>query len=174
LQAFNGIVVVLALAVLGACSSLPNSGATTFSNPPPKRGFGTVYVGRPFGGNTSVFSLPIELDGQQLTSLGPNEYTRIEVAPGPHKLKVPDDFWTRTINGIPHAVDLTVEPGKSYYLLPKTWAGNPHTQVVVMGNMAVPESTADAHSSFSVQTSGANGEPPNAFLQLSYVAPTVR
>jgi hypothetical protein len=170
LRESKGLPVAVFLALLAACSTLPNSRAN-FSSSPPKQGFGAVYVGRPFGFQTSVFPIPVELDGRPLVSLGPNEYTRVEVASGRHKLGVPESYWTRTINGIPHAVDLTVESGKSYYLLPTRWGENPHTQVVVMGNMAVPESTADAHSSFSVQTIASVGEPPPAFLKLTYVAP---
>jgi hypothetical protein len=164
--------VAASLALLAACSTLPNSGTANFSPLSPRQGFGVVYVGRPFGGGVSVFPVPIELDGRPLASLGPNDYTRVEVASGRHKLGVPEGFWTRAINGIPHTVDLSIESGKSYYLLPTIWAENPHTQVVVTGKMAVPESTADAHSSFSVQTIAAAGEPPPAFLKLSYVAPS--
>jgi hypothetical protein len=167
----KGVSVAVSLALLAACSTLPNSGTANFSPSPPKQGFGAVYVGRPFGGNVSVFPVPVELDGRPLASLGSNDYTRVEVASGRHKLGVPEGFWTRAINGIPHAVDLTIESGKSYYLLPTNWGENEHTQVVVLGNMAVPEQTADAHSSFSVQTATSAGAPPPAFLKLSYVAP---
>src|SRR5262245_50090764 len=112
----------LLLGLLGGCASVPESGggatAAKFSASPPKPGFGAVYVGRPMGWRTTVFPLPIEVDGRPLASVGPNEYARAELPPGRHSVAVPESYWTKVINGIPHPVEFTVEAGKSYYLLP--------------------------------------------------------
>jgi hypothetical protein len=113
---------------------------------------------------TSVFPLPIEVDGKPVASLGPNQYTRVELPPGRHHIGAPDTYGTRVIAGTPHPVDLTIQPGKTYYLLPTRWAGNPRTTITTVGTMAIPEVTAESHSSFSVQSS-----VPSDFLQLTYV-----
>lgn len=117
--------------------------------------------------HTSVFSLPIELDGRPLVSLGPNQYTRVEMPPGRHVIEVPNTAWSRAISGIPHPADVTVEAGKVYYLLPKRWAGESRTTLTMINNMAIPAQTAAAHSSFSVQVSSPAAAPPSDFLHLT-------
>jgi len=171
LRTFRSALVAVVLAQLAGCTTASNSGVAKFLPLPPKSGFAAVYVGRPFGFRTSVFPVPIEVDGRPLVSLGPNDYTRIDLPPGRHTLGVPESYWTRTINGMPHAVDLTLESGKSYYLLPTRWAENVRPGIAMVGNVVVPTTTADGHSSFSVQTIASAGAPPPAFLELSYVTP---
>ncbi len=138
---------------------------------PPKPGFAVLYIGRPAAGNISMFPVPIELDGQPLVSLGPNDYTKIQVPPGRHTVRVPDTYWTRVINSTPHPVELNVESGKSYYLLPTFWAGDPHLQVTVVGRTAVAETTAEGHTGFSMETVSRGGREPAKFQNLTYVAP---
>jgi hypothetical protein len=169
LRALARVVVTgLALDLLAGCSSVPSqTAATSFTPAPPRAGLASVYIGRPFGGNTSIFSLPIEVDGKPLISLAPNQYTTIELPPGPHSVAVPDQAWTRAISGIPHPVAVSVEAGKAYYLLPSYEdAGYRFTSV---GSAVVPERTAVGHSSFSVQTAAANAAPPAEFSQLNFV-----
>jgi hypothetical protein len=167
----------LLVSLLGGCASVPESGggagatAAKFSPSPPKPGFGAVYVGRPMGWRTTVFQVPIEVDGRPLASVGPNEYARTELPAGRHSVGVPESYWTTVINGIPHPVEITVESGKSYYLLPTEWAGREHTSIVMVGTVVVPTRTAESHSSFSVQTIAPAGEPPAAFAGLTAAAP---
>jgi hypothetical protein len=64
----------------GACIAFPNNEAVAQAMPRP--GFGAIYIGRPMTMSTSLFALPIELDGKPLTSLGPSQYVVIELKPG--------------------------------------------------------------------------------------------
>jgi hypothetical protein len=160
----------LAFQLLAACSSISNqSAATTFVPAPPRAGYASVYIGRPFGPNTSIFSLPVEIDGKPLISLAPNQYTTLELPPGPHSIGVPDETWTRAIAGIPHPVELVVDSAKTYYLLPSRRYEDAGYKYSSVGSVIVPERTAVTHSSFSVQTAGMNAAPPAAFYQLAYV-----
>src|SRR5690242_10996565 len=90
--------------ILSLAASIPAFAQSGFGVKAPKPGSGAIYIGRPFGWNTSVFPLPVEINGQPLVSLGPNQYTRIDVRPGRHTIAVPDNFWTRAISGNPHPV----------------------------------------------------------------------
>ena len=115
--------------------------------------------------------LEIELDGRPLVQLGFNEYTRIELRPGRHSVGAPDSFRTRATAGTPHAVQLTIEAGKTYYLLPSRWVENVRPTITMVGTTPVATTTADRHSSFTVQASLSSAAPPAAFLPLSFVAP---
>jgi hypothetical protein len=169
-RAFARVVVIgIAIDLLAACSTVPSQTAATTAAPaPPRAGYASVYIGRPFGHNTSVFSLPIEVDGKPLVSLAPNEYTTVELPPGPHSIGVPDGTWTRAIAGIPHPVELAVESGKKYYLLPSQRYEDAGYKFSSVGSVVVPERTAVTHSSFSVQIAAVNAAPPAEFNQLSY------
>lgn len=167
----RALISVFILGLLAACITASNSESTRFSASPPKPGFGVAYVGRPGGWNTSFVPLEIELDGRPLVTLGFNDYTRVELRPGRYSIGAPDTYRTRVTAGIPHAVELTVEAGKAYYLLPKLWAENERTAIVAVGTTFVPTRTADGHTSFSIQTSRVTDAPPSSFLELSYVAP---
>ena len=107
----------IALTQFAGCATTPNSGSSQFQAAAPKAGFGAVYVGRPFGWNTSVIPLEIELDGRPLAELGINQYTRIELPPGRYKIGAPNSWRTRSTAGTPHPVEVVVEPGKVYYLI---------------------------------------------------------
>ena len=102
----------IALTQFAGCATTPNSGSSQFQAAAPKAGFGAVYVGRPFGWNTSVIPLEIELDGRPLAELGINQYTRIELPPGRYKIGAPNSWRTRSTAGTPHPVEVVVEPGK--------------------------------------------------------------
>jgi hypothetical protein len=171
LTAFARILVIgIAMDLLAACSTAPSQTAARTTAPaPPRVGYASVYIGRPFGNNTSVFPLPIEVDGKPLISLAPNEYTTVELTPGSHRIGVPDGTWTRAIGGVPHPVELAVEPGKTYYLLPSRRYEDAGYKFSSVGSVVVPERTAVTHSSFSVQTAAANAAPLTEFSQLSYV-----
>jgi hypothetical protein len=119
-----------------------------------------------------LIPLGIELDGQPLVRLGVNEYTRIELRPGQHSIGSPDTYLTTITAGRPHAVQLKIEAGKTYYLLPSRWVENVRPAITMIGTTPVATTTADAHGSFSVQTSTPSAKPPEAFLTLSYVSPT--
>jgi hypothetical protein len=171
---FTCVVSFVALTQMTGCSTVATgdtvasaAATTAFSPKPPKSGFGVAYVGRPMTSHTSIFAVPIELDGKPLASLGADKYIRVELAPGHHQIGAADDTWSRAINGSPHPADLTVEPGKVYYLLPTRWAGNSSTTITMVGGMAIPEQTAQAHSSFSVQVSTPGAPPPPGFLDLA-------
>jgi hypothetical protein len=131
--------------------------------------YASVYIGRPFGSGTSIFSLPVQIDGKPLISLAPNQYTTVELSFGPHSIGVPDEAWTRAIAGIPHPVELAAESGKTYYLLPSRRFEDAGYKFSPVGSVVVPERTAVTHSSFSVQTAGVNAAPPAEFSQLAYV-----
>ena len=133
----------------------------------PKPGFGAIYIGRPLGWNTSLFPLPVELNGKALVSLAPNQYTRVEVRPGRHTVSVPNNFWTRAISGNPHQVAVNVQAGTSYYLQPTRWETNQRPSMAFVNGIAIPTRTADPQSSFSVHA----GTAPPAFSQLAFTPP---
>lgn len=161
----------LALQVLTACSSIHNQSVAAgglFVPLPPKAGYATVYIGRPFTFHTSVFALPIQVDDKPLTSLPPGQYTAVQLSPGPHSVSSPNEYWTRVISGVPHPANFTVEAGKAYYLLPKRWGEDAGYSVTMVGSVAVPHKTAIAHSTFTVQAAAASAAPPSEFDKLSY------
>ncbi len=177
--AFRGRAFVLVcLALLTACGSVPNtegnsasqSGAA-FSPTPPKPGLGAVYIGRPMTFHTSVFAVPLEVDGKPLASLGPDQYARLELPPGHHEIAATNNAWSRAINGVPHPVGLNIEAGKIYYLLPTRWEGERRMNIVMINNIAIPSQTAVGHSGFSVEVKSPNAAPPADFRQLSPAGP---
>ncbi|MDN4999608.1 hypothetical protein ACFQZO_01755 [Bradyrhizobium sp. GCM10027634] len=158
--------------LLSGCLSAPEQTTVASALPaPPKAGHASVNIGRPFGFNTSVFALPIEVDGKRLMSLPPGQYTTVDLPPGPHNVSSPDEYWTRVISGTPHPAQFTVEAGKSYYLLPKSWSEDGGYRYTMVGASVVPEKTGINHSTFSVQVTGANDAPPAEFRQLSFAKP---
>jgi hypothetical protein len=159
----------LSLNLLAACSSVPTPTAVTLSPAPARSGYASVYIGRPPGRNVSIFSLAIHIDGKPAISLRPGQFTTVELPPGKHTIGVPDETWTRAIAGIPHPVELVVESGKTYYLLPSLRYEDAGYNFISVGRAVVPEKTAVTHSSFSVQTTAANAAPPEEFSQLAYV-----
>jgi hypothetical protein len=166
------LVAWLTLHLLTACSIVHNQtagAAATFVPVPPKAGHATVYIGRPFTFHTSVFALPIEVDGKPLASLPPGQYTTVELPPGPHNVSSPNEFWTRAISGVPHPAEFVAEAGKAYYLLPKRWGEDAGYTYTMVGSVVVPQRSSIAHASFSVQVAAANAAPPPEFAQLTYV-----
>lgn len=121
--------------------------------------------------HTSVFAVPLEVDGKPLASLGADQYVRVELPAGPHAIGAANNAWSRAINGVPHPVQLTVEAGKIYYLLPTRWAGESRMNIIMVNGMAIPEQTAVGHSSFSVQVGSPGALPPAAFQKLSPARP---
>ena len=88
------LAVGLALHLLTACSSIHNQTVAAgglFVPVPPKAGYATVYIGRPYTFHTSVFALPIHVDDKPLMSLPPGQYTAFELAPGPHSVGSPNE-----------------------------------------------------------------------------------
>lgn len=159
----------LASALLSACLSAPEQTTATSATPaPPKAGHASVNIGRPFGFNTSVFALPIEVDGKRLMSLPPGQYTTVDLPPGPHSVGSPNEYWTRVISGVPHPAEFTVEAGKSYYLLPKSWGEDAGYRYTMVGASVVPEKNGINHSTFSVQVAAVNDAPPAEFRKLTY------
>jgi hypothetical protein len=146
------------------CSAGTANAQAGFAPIAPKPGFGAIYIGRPLGWNTSLFPLPVELNGKPLVSLSPNHYTRVEVRPGRHTVTVPNNFWTRAISGNPHQVAVNVQAGASYYLQPTRWLTNERPSIAVINGIVVPTRTADPQSSFSVHA----GAPPPAFSGLAF------
>ena len=143
------VAVGLALHLLTACSSIHNQTVAAgglFVPVPPKPGYATVYIGRPYTFHTSVFALPIQVDDKPVMSLPPGQYTAVQLAPGPHSVGSPNEAWTRAISGVPHPANFAVEAGKAYYLLPKRWgedAGYSYTMVgSVVGRRKPPPLTA--------------------------------
>lgn len=155
----------------GCFSTASQQGPSTFSPAPPSAGHASVYIGRPFGPNTSVFSLPVHVDGKPFASLGPNQYARVELPPGQHSVGVPDEAWNRAIAGNPHPVEFKVEAGKTYYLLPNHRYEDGGQQFAFVGNAVVSHRVAVTHSSFSVQVMAANAAPPPEFGSLTPVQP---
>ncbi|WP_271585384.1 hypothetical protein [Bradyrhizobium sp. CCBAU 45389] len=170
-QAARVAAIGLALGLLTGCLSTSNQAPTTaapVTPSPPKAGYASVHIGRPFGSNTSVFALPIEVDGKALMSLPPGKYTTVELPPGPHSVGSPNEYWTRVISGIPHPAEFVVEAGKSYYLLPKAWGEDAGYRYTMVGSAVVPERDSINHSTFSVRIAAATEAPPAEFRQLSY------
>lgn len=165
------LAVGLALHVLTACSSIHNQSVAAgglFVPLPPKAGYATVYIGRPFTYHTSVFALPIQVDDKPLVSLPPGQYTAVQLAPGPHSVGSPNEYWTRVISGVPHPANFTVEAGKAYYLLPKRWGEDAGYSYTMVGSVVVPQRTATAHATFTVHAAAASATPPPEFDKLSF------
>jgi uncharacterized protein DUF2846 len=161
----------LALHLLTACSSIHNQTVAAgglFVPVPPKPGYATVYIGRPYTFHTSVFALPIQVDNKPLMSLPPGQYTAVELAPGPHSVGSPNEAWTRAISGVPLPANFAVEAGKVYYLLPKRWGEDAGYSYTMVGSVVVPQRTATAHSTFVVQAAAASAAQPPEFDKLSY------
>ncbi len=170
-RAVRLIAIGLSLGLLTGCLSTSDPTPTTAASvapSPPKAGYASVHIGRPFGFNTSVFALPIEVDGKALMSLPPGQYTTVELPPGPHRVGSPDEYWTRVISGVPHPAEFVVEAGKSYYLLPKSWGEDAGYRYTMVGSSVIPERDAVNHSTFSVRVAAANDAPPAEFRQLTY------
>ena len=159
----------LVLNLLTACSSVPTPTAATIAPTLARSGYASVYIGRPPGGNVSIFPLSIHVDGKPGISLTPGQYTTVELSPGKHSIGVPDEPWNRAIAGIPHPLEFQVESGKTYYLLPSVRYEDTGYKMTSIGSVVVPERTGVIHNSFSVQTAGANVTPPAEFSQLSYI-----
>jgi hypothetical protein len=138
----------------------------------PKPGFAAVYVGRPLTWNTSLVPLSIEMNGQPLVSLAPNSYTRIELRPGRYTIAAPDTYMTKVTYGTPRPLEMNVQVGKVYYVLPIQWAENLRPGVMLaMGKYPVATTEADKYGSFAVQEKAPSGPPPTPFVQLSQVSP---
>lgn len=165
--------IALSAGLLSGCLSASNetTAVTATVPPPPRAGYASVHIGRPFGFNTSVFALPIQVDGKPLMSLPPGQYTTVELPPGPHSVGSPNEYWTRVISGVPHPAQFAVEAGKSYYLLPKAWGEDAGYRYTMVGSVVVPERDSINHSTFSVQIASLNDAPPPEFRQLSYAKP---
>jgi hypothetical protein len=167
-----GIPAVL-LTLTAACSTVPNNAgdaaatAVPFAPVAPRPGYGAAYIGRPMTMNTSVFAVPIEVDGKPLVSLGPDQYVRVELPPGSHRIATADTLWSRSINGRPHPAEVNVESGKTYYLEPTQWSEGGHFTIIYVNGMAIPEQAAVLQSTFSVQV----GTPPADFVKLTRVEP---
>jgi hypothetical protein len=173
-QAARLLAPVLAFHLLAACSSIANQTtaagtATTAAPAPPKAGYATVHIGRPFGFKTSVFALPIQVDRKPLMSLPPGQYTTVELPPGPHSVGSPNEFWTRAISGVPHPAEFVAEAGKAYYLLPRSWGEDAGYTYTMVGSVVVPQKSSVSHSTFSVHVAAASAAPPPEFTQLTYV-----
>jgi hypothetical protein len=118
-----------------------------------------------------LFPVPVELDGRPLALLGFGTYTRVELRPGRYTLSPPNTAATRAVFGIPRPVELTVEAGKAYFLLPTRSVEDVRPTVAVAGNFVYPSQTGTSYGSFSVQAQPAQAAPPPGFQGLSYVAP---
>ena len=156
---------VATINLLAACSSISNQTEATTAPTPPRSGYASLHIGRPTGGNVSIFPLAIHVDGKPAASLSPGQYTTIELAPGKHSIGVPDGAWNRAISGTPHAAEFATESGKTYYALPTQWYEDAGYRVSMVGSVAVPHRTAVGHASFAIQSAG----PPAEFGKLTYV-----
>jgi hypothetical protein len=155
-----------------ACAGLPGAESPQFSTSPPKPGHAAVYIGRPHGWNVSYIPLSVELDGRPLAQLGINTYTRIELPPGTYNLAAADSYLTKITYGMPRALQMKVEAGKSYFVLPTRSVENVRPAIEVIGKNVVPTQTGDVYGGFAVQTVvGAGNAAPSEFAQLSYVVP---
>ena len=164
---------IACLLVLGlsACGSLPGADSAQFSASLPKPGHAAVYIGRPHGWNVSYIPLSVELDGRPLAQLGISTYTRIELPPGTYKLAAADTYLTKITYGMPRALQMKLEAGKSYFVLPTRSVENVRPAVEVIGKNVVPTQTGDVYGGFAVQTVVGANVAPSEFVQFSYVAP---
>jgi hypothetical protein len=165
----------LAIACLGflglsACAGLPGPDAAKFSVSAVKPGLAAVYIGRPYGWNVSYVPLSVELDGRPLAQLGIKTYTRVDLAPGTYSLAAPNAVMTRATYGTPRPLQMKVEAGRSYFVLPTHAVENVRPAIQVIGTVMVPTKTADVFGGFAVQA-GAGGAAPSEFAELTYVAP---
>ncbi|MGJ5208682.1 hypothetical protein [Bradyrhizobium sp. HKCCYLR20261] len=158
----------LAIALTAGCSSVPIGNEAAKPPEAPRAGYATLHVGRPTGFNVSVFPVTIDIDGKTVGSLAPGRYMTVELAPGKHTLEVPNNAWSRAINGIPHQVEFTTAAGKTYYALPTEWNSGSTQRVTMVGSAVVVDRVADHHRSFSVQEATT---PPAEFARLSYATP---
>ncbi|UFZ03881.1 DUF2846 domain-containing protein [Bradyrhizobium ontarionense] len=154
-----------AIALTAGCSSVPVQ--TEAAKPPeaPRPGYATLHVGRPTGFNVSIFPITIDIDGKTVASLAPGRYITVELAPGKHVMEVPNNAWSRAINGIPHQVEFTTTAGKTYYALPTDWYSGSTQRVTMVGSAVVVDRVADHQTAFAVQEAAA---PPAEFASLSH------
>jgi hypothetical protein len=116
-----------------------------------------------------MIPLNVELDGRPLAVLGRNTYTRVDLAPGAHTLAAADTYITRISYGAPRPLRLTVEAGKSYFILPTRSVENLRPEIKIIGTTVVPGTTGDVFGGFAVHGAPGGAAPPE-FAQLSYVA----
>jgi len=157
---------------LSACAGLSGDVSAKFSASPPKPEHAAVYIGRPHGWNVSYIPLSVEPDGRPLAELSINTYTRIELPPGTYKLAAADTYLTKITYGVPRALQMKVEAGRSYFVLPTHSVENVRPAVEVIGKNVIPTQTGDVYGGFAVQTVvDARNDAPAEFAHLSYVAP---
>jgi hypothetical protein len=136
----------------------------------PKAGFAALYVGRPYGWNVSYIPLSVELNGQPLAQLDIKTYTRVELRPGTYRLAAADTYMTSITYGKPVPLDLRVEAGRSYFVLPTRRVDNVRPAIQIINKTVVTTQTGDVSGGFALQKPGAKGQPPSEFTELSYVA----
>lgn len=154
---------------LAGCGGMSGAESVRFSSSPPKPGHAAVYVGRPYGGNVSHIPLSVELNDQALARLGINTYTKIELSPGTYKLAASDSYLTKITYGTPRPLQIKVEAGKSYFVLPTRSVENVRPAIQVIGTNVVATKTGDVFGGFAVLAPPAHGAP-SEFASLSYVA----
>ncbi len=153
-------------------SGCVTGGGSEFSATPPKTGLAAVYVGRPLTWHTSLVPLSIEINGQPLTALAPGSYTRIEVRPGRYSIAAADTYMTKITFGMPRPLELSVQAGKVYYVLPISWMENQRPgMMLAMGKYPVATTEGDRYGSFAVQEKVPSDPAPTPFAKLSQVAP---
>jgi hypothetical protein len=155
----------ITISLLGGCTSIPSHTEAAIAPIEPRAGYASLNIGRPTGGNVSIFPLAIHVDGKLAASLSPGQYTSIEIEPGKHTIGVPNEAWNRAIAGTPHVSEFVTVSGKTYYALPTQWYEDAGTTVSLVGSVAVPHRTAVGHNSFAIQSAG----PSPEFSQLTYV-----
>ena len=155
-----------------ACATKPSSDAAAFVDKPPSDGTGVIYVGRPDAPDVSVVPLQLEINGRPLVSIGPNQYTRIEVLPGTYRLAAADVYLTWITYGTPTPVELDTKAGVRYFVQPRSWAGRPQFGVGTAGKLIIPTiTTAQRHGTLHVYEKDVGEAAPVQFNGLVYVAP---
>ena len=167
-----GIIAIACLMFIGlpACTGLSSPDSPRFSHSPPKSEHAAVYIGRPHGWHVSFIPLSVEIDGRALAQLSINTYTRVELPPGTYRLAAADSYLTKVTYGTPRALQMKVEAGRSYFVLPTQSIENVRPQIQVIGTTVYPTTTGDVFGGFAVHAAP-GGATPSEFAQLSYVAP---
>jgi hypothetical protein len=112
----------------------------------------------------------VEIDGRELAQLSINTYTRVELPPGTYRVAAADSYLTKVSYGTPRALQLKVEAGRSYFVLPTRSVENLRPEIRIIGTTVYSATTGDVFGGFA-EHAAPGGATPSEFAQLSYVAP---
>ncbi len=112
----------------------------------------------------------VELNGQPLVTLNPDEYTRLELRPGTYKLAIPEKFLGS--KSVP--VEMTVESGMRYFVLAVDREENVRPTLTFVGTLPVFMPRGTLHSTFSIYPVDSSNAAPSVFERMFFGPPVNR